>query len=130
MKKQLPIKFRGRFWNKDGDLIALGDPKDGDFIYGGYARMTLRLDVGEGDYIIDKEGEALLIYPDSVKQLVGYDKNGREVYEGDALQTENGVTIYAYVLRHAKIAPTKDLDFTEMAKEDGWTVKEAEGNEN
>ena len=99
---KLPIKFRGRFWNKDGDLIALGDPKDGDFIYGGYARMTLCLDDGEGDYIINKEGEALLIYPDSVKQLVGYDINGREVY----------------------------MEFTEMAKKFGWTVKEAEKNGN
>lgn len=97
----LPIKFRGV-------------TKDGEYVF---------MELAKPLFFNGEEVE-------EVTQLIGYDKNGREVYEGDALQTENGVTIYAYVLRHAKIAPTKDLDFTEMAKEDGWTVKEAEGNEN
>lgn len=97
----LPIKFRGV--TKDGKYVFMELTKPLFF-----------------------NGEEV----EEVTQLIGYDKNGREVYEGDALQTENGVTIYAYVLRHAKIAPTKDLDFTEMAKEDGWTVKEAEKNGN
>lgn len=107
---KLPIKFRGK--TQSGKIFH------GDLIH----RFGM---VAIGEY-----GDFQEVEPNSVKQLVGYDKNGREVYEGDALQTENGVTIYAYVLRHAKIAPTKDLDFTEMAKEDGWTVKEAEKNGN
>ena len=96
MKNQLPIKFRGK--NKNGEFVFMELAKPVSF-----------------------NGEEV----EELTQLIGYDKNGREVYEGDALQMENGVTIYAYVLRHAKIAPTKDLDFTEMAKEDGWTVKES-----
>lgn len=33
------------------------------------------------------------VYPDSVAQLVGYDADGKEVYEGDALVDEEGMPI-------------------------------------
>lgn len=75
------IKFRGRFWNKDGLDAAESQYRDGEFVYGGYARMKT-LD-GYGDYIIDEHGIAYLVHPESVAQLVGHDANGKEVYEGD-----------------------------------------------
>ena len=84
--KNVPIKFRGRFWHKDGLVPAIPKYKDGNFVYGGYARLDFLTDIGEGDYIIDKYGEALLVYPKSVAQLVGYDADGKEVYEGDKIQ--------------------------------------------
>lgn len=126
---KLPIRFRGRFWNKDELDAYETDYKDGNFIYGGYARMKLIDSVGEGDYIISDRGIAWLVYPNSAKQLVGYDKDGREVYEGDALETDEG-TVYASVLRHAKIAPCNDMEFSEMAERFGWKLKEVAENEN
>lgn len=107
---KLPIKFRGKTHN-------------GKSFYGDLIHRFGMVAIGEyGDY---QEVE-----PDSIKQLVGYDKNGHEVYDGDALQTEEDGTIYAAVLRHAKVAPCDDMSFTEMAKRCGWTVKEADKNGN
>lgn len=65
----------------------------------------------------------------NVAQLVGYDAKGNEVYEGDELVTPDGTTIYAAICSHAKIAPAKDVSFTEMAKSGDWTLKEAEKND-
>lgn len=98
----VPIKFRGRFWLKD-DYIETTH-KDGELVYGGYARLKFLFDDGEGDYILiddDKTSapQALLVYPDSVAQLVGYDANGDEVYEGDKLyyaDTDKIVTAQLY----------------------------------
>ncbi len=79
-----PIKFRGRFWLKENDDVEVA-PKDGEIIYGGYARMNFLADDGEGDYIIGNNGTAFLVYPDSVAQLCSYDADGNEVYEDDKL---------------------------------------------
>ena len=81
--KDVPVKFRGRFWLKD-DYVEVA-PKDGEIIYGGYTRMKFLDDDGEGDYIINENGLALLVYPNSVAQLIGYDAAGNEVYEDDKL---------------------------------------------
>lgn len=111
MKNQLPIKFRG------------------NFIGGGF-RTTGYFLKDKGKFWIKSEGGGLCqVEPDSVKQLVGYDKNGREVYDGDALQTKEDGAIYAAILRHAKIEPCDDMEFTEMAKHCGWTVKESAEND-
>lgn len=72
------LKFRGRYWIKD---VVGCRYHEGEFVYGGYARMK-KFD-GYGDYIIDEEGIAYRVHPGSVAQLVGYDANGKEVYEGD-----------------------------------------------
>ena len=64
-----PIKFRGRTQN--GNLIY------GDLIhFRGYISIH---ENGSGIYHIA---------PDSVAQLVGYDANGKEVYEGDTVIEE------------------------------------------
>lgn len=77
------IKFRGRYWNRDGLDAAESQYREGEMIYGGYA--LLKNSVGNGDYIVDIHGICYLVYPDSVAQLVGYDSNGAEIYEGDTL---------------------------------------------
>ena len=64
------IKFRGR------DLA-------GKMRFGHYA-IT-----GGRPYIIE-EHVWCEVYPDSVVQLVGYDADGREVYEGDTLVDADG----------------------------------------
>lgn len=63
----MKIKFRGR---RPG----------GELIYGSYVK-------GEKySYIIDTEHGQCIVEPESVAQLVGYDKNGDEVYEGDVVE--------------------------------------------
>lgn len=64
------IKFRGR------DL-------SGKYRFGFYAES------GDVPYIIEN-CTWHEVAPDSVAQLVGHDKNGREVYEGDVLITRSG----------------------------------------
>lgn len=103
---KLPIKFRGLSKYSGKNVY-------GDFYHG---KKIVYVDLEPVD-------------PESVKQLVGYDKDGREVYEGDALETDEG-TIYASVLRHAKIAPCNDMEFSEMAERFGWKLKEVAENEN
>ena len=88
--KDIPIKFRGRFWLKD-DYVET-TLADGDFVYGGYARLNFLADDGEGDYIVDKNGTARLVYPDSVAQLLGYDVDGAEIYEGDEIENTDLLT--------------------------------------
>ena len=84
--KGIPIKFRGRSWLKY-DCVEVA-PKDVEIIYGGYVKMKFFDDNGEGDYIINENGQALLAYPNSVAQLCGYDADGNEIYEGDKLFDE------------------------------------------
>lgn len=84
--KKIPIKFRGRFWLKGLDPSDINTRlSDGDFVFGGYARMKFLFDDDDGDYIIQNDSTAFLVYPNSVAQLVGYDADGDEVYTGDKL---------------------------------------------
>ena len=65
------IKFRGR--RLDSPMVY------GDLIhYQGYP------------YIRIKEGGEWEVEPDSVAQFVGYDRNGKEVYEGDVIADDGG----------------------------------------
>lgn len=99
------IKFRGRFWNMDGHDASECEHRDGDIIYGGYARMKLDAEDGYADYIINEFGKAYLIYPESVAQFVGHDKNGREVYEGDILIHASGEEWVAALGSYARNKP-------------------------
>ena len=64
----------------------------------------------------------------SIAQLVGYvfdpdfTSAFTEVYEGDELITPDGTHIYAAICYHAKTEKIGDLDFTELAKENGWSL--------
>ncbi len=70
------IKFKGK--------ALTGETIYGDLIhYGNAIAIRGRLDPADSDSFGTWEVE-----PESVRQLVGVDKNGREVYEGDVLLDE------------------------------------------
>lgn len=100
--KGVPIKFRGSVWLKGLDPSDINATlEDGDFVYGGYAPLKFLFEDDEGDFIIDNNGTAFLVYPDSVAQLCGYDAYGKEIYEGDEL--ENSMPIYAAIIPCRKV---------------------------
>ena len=71
-----PIKFRGV-------------DKHGNFVFGEYAQAFM----GGKPQIcfFDERGwNCVPVDEDSIAQLVGYDSDGREVYEGDELDWRNG----------------------------------------
>lgn len=74
-----PIKFRGRD-------IDSGKSVCGDFVH------VVPMSSFPG--IIDCDGIVHDVAPDTIAQLVGYDSNGSEVYEGDTVFEEylNGET--------------------------------------
>ena len=106
-----PIKFRGETF--DGKVVY------GDLLHYGKYEKCIR------SYLLpDKISISTLpVKPESVALLVGYDADGKEIYEGDELITPDGTHIYAAICCHAKIAPAKDFDFSEEAKRDGWLLK-------
>lgn len=113
-----PIKFR-----------ALGI--DGDFHFGDLQQLTRTVSIreqGKGTFYVD---------PDTVAQLVGYDKDGKEVYEGDEL-TDNRVeftgdkvtAVLQPFLRHTKAGGFSSISMAEYfdlfwGKEliEDWQVK-------
>ena len=90
------IKFRGK------------KRKDGKFIYGSYVHIT---PMSSFPSIIDNEGFYEEVDPDSVAQFVGYDADGKEVYEGDKLVDSNGNEFFAELW--AMGANTLDADVLE-----------------
>lgn len=70
-----PIKFRGRYVK---DYVGNEYIAEGEMIFGGFVML-------DGKPHIIPHDLALEVEPDSVAQLVGYDANGKEVYEGDAV---------------------------------------------
>lgn len=79
------IKFRGRVPDNDkldggkivfGSLVDYGAPPNNR--YSTCPRFWIHPPDGDGDRNFPVE-------PDSVAQLVGYDANGKEVYEGDTV---------------------------------------------
>lgn len=64
-----PIKFRGK------------SKFNGEIVFGDLTHSR----TGKAIYIEDDQVE-----PESVAQLVGYDADGKEIYEGDVIQTPDG----------------------------------------
>lgn len=79
-----PIKFRGR------DMT-------GHFVYGLLTKKRIRSS-GEVVFAIalsEKQSETIPVNENSIAQLVGYDSDGNEVYEGDIFTLPNGTEIAA-----------------------------------
>ena len=79
-----PIKFRGR------DMT-------GHFFYGLLTRKKIRSS-GEVVFAIalsEKQSETIPVNENSIAQLVGFDADGNEVYEGDELVLQNGAEYVA-----------------------------------
>ena len=88
-----PIKFRGRI-AKD----HVENWKHGEIICGSLMVFADDPIAGCTHWIIDEKSKPYRNYPvdeDSIAQLVGYDANGREVYEGDIIVVPCGTEIAA-----------------------------------
>ena len=77
--KKIPIKFRGK------EILS------GEYVYGDLVHM------GPGFLIYPFfEDEAFAVQNDSVARLVGYDADGKEIYEGDTVfDADNNAVIAA-----------------------------------
>ena len=69
-----PIKFRGR------------DIDSGEYVFAELGQVSEEINPGYLSFIT--EGDVYTVDSDSVVQLVGYDANGKEVYEGDTVIEE------------------------------------------
>lgn len=69
------IKFRGR------------DINTGKYVYGDYCKGTRKTPPSIHEW---QRGRFVDVEPESIAQLIGYDKNGAEVYEGDMLVDVDG----------------------------------------
>jgi len=65
-----PIKFRGR------------DIDTGEFVYAELGQVSAEISDEYLSFITD---DMHLVDADTIAQLVGFDRNGREVYEGDTV---------------------------------------------
>ena len=77
-----PIKFRGRSYNGEfyyGELQWIDNERYRKL----HERKEQIITIYNGDFHVDVD-------PESVAQLVGYDSDGREVYEGDVLIHASG----------------------------------------
>ena len=79
-----PIKFRGY---------------DTDYPMAGTVTFTLE------DLLAESESYGL-VHPDSIAQLVGYDKDGREVYEGDII-VDDIAEYVAHLFANVRISDCK-----------------------
>lgn len=105
MKK---IKFRGK------------SLKTGEFVYGGAIQnekqfMITNLDFDEEGYPYPNFTD---VEPESVAQLIGYDKNGKEIYSDDKVNVDDGYRIYACWIGYEQMGDTFE----------NWTVREVTDN--
>lgn len=91
-----PIKFRGKRIDNGkfvfGDLQTYfrTDGKTKSFVIRTWERLDDWVAVAPDKSVTVAEYYERPIDPDSVAQLVGYDADGREVYEGDIIVDDNG----------------------------------------
>lgn len=81
-------KFRGK------------EIKTGKFVYGDLVNSH------SGKTLINERTTVAAKYvdPETVAQLVGYDRNGAEIYEGDLIRSHFGSSCYATFRHYAGIA--------------------------
>ncbi len=95
--KNVPIKFRGQQLTADKDFVY------GDLIQYPYDLPVIRVfddeECKKGLYAYDD----YKVYPESVAQLVGYDADGKEVYEGDELYYYRCFCVSGDYIRQNKI---------------------------
>ena len=87
-----PIKFRGR------DMT-------GHFVYGLLAKKRIRSS-GEIVFAIalsEKQSETIPVNENSIAQLVGFDREGAEVYEGDTITDSRGTFVAELTLNWKRI---------------------------
>ena len=89
------IKFRAKTFN---DEIVFGDLIHLNFKYLPAVHL----------FIVDFNGEHEVV-PDSVAQLVGFDRNKQEVYERDELANPNDGSIFKAALNHIYTVKAYDL---------------------
>ncbi len=94
MKRE--IKFRGR------------DIDTGEFVYAELGEVSAEINPEYLTFITD---DVHTIEENSIAQLVGYDKDGREIYEGDTFVVPSGTEIVARffdnITRNAKLKEDK-----------------------
>ena len=73
--KNIPIKFRGK------DIIG------GGYLYGDYVSRDegCAIRIQHQTDLFDMHEYEIAVDPDSVTQLIGYDVDGTEIYEGDTV---------------------------------------------
>lgn len=106
--KNVPIKFRGQQLTADKDFVY------GDLIQYPYDLPIIRVfddeECKKGLYSFDDYE----VYPESVAQLVGYDAEGNEVYEGDKLKFCGNPESYRYVQAYDEARITAGLESSDL----------------
>ena len=89
----MTIKFRGKEF------------KTGNIVFGKYLTSTHNHEEGEEKviWIGDEENGYHIVEDDSIAQLVGYDSDGKEIYEGDELIDSAGHEWTAILLPQAEM---------------------------
>lgn len=93
--KNVPIKFRGKAEN--GEYVY------GDLMHGNYDESVV--------HIKPRKKHPFYVYKNSVAQLVGYDADGNEVYEGDKIyDAEHDDTVIAELYANVHFQFYKKVD--------------------
>ena len=85
-----PIKFRGH-----AIYDSLGRPVD-KIVYGDLTQSEYAIEIWDNGWGCD--ADSYVVDPESVAQLVGFDRDGNEVYEGDIVTNFLGEEFTAEIL--------------------------------